>query len=293
MLYRDRRPLLYFLAPSFLLMIVMLYYPFIMNIVNSFFEIKGMISARGAFIGIQNYAFLFTQDPTAAIAIKNTLVIMVMTVVFQVGLALVLALLVDSIKAGKQFFQVVYFFPIVISATAIGLMFNLFYFYNGGMLNQIRESMGFEKVLWLSDKRAFMMVSIPVLWQYVGFYFVIVLAGITGISEDVVESAAMDGAVGLKKTWYITLPLLKDVLVTCTTLAITGAVKVFDLPSVIANNGAPKGLTHFLGTYMYQQAFVAQNVDYGSAISVVIVIIGVAISRVVGRMLMGKEGRDS
>ena len=272
MLYKDRRPLLYFLVPSFVLMIIMLYYPFIMNIVNSFFEIKGMISARGEFMGLDNYAFLFTGDPTAAIAIKNTMVIMVMTVGIQVGLALVLALMVDSIKVGKQFFQVVYFFPIVISATAIGLMFNLFYFYNGGMLNQIRAGLGLDKVLWLSDERAFVMVSIPVLWQYVGFYFVIILAGITGISEDVLESAAMDGAVGMKKTRYITLPLLKDVLVTCTTLAITGAVKVFDLPSIIANNGAPKGLTHFLGTYMYQQAFVAQNVDYGSAISVVIVL---------------------
>jgi raffinose/stachyose/melibiose transport system permease protein len=274
-------------------MIIMLYYPFIMNIVNSFFEIKGMISARGEFMGLDNYAFLFTGDPTAAIAIKNTMVIMVMTVGIQVGLALVLALMVDSIKVGKQFFQVVYFFPIVISATAIGLMFNLFYFYNGGMLNQIRAGLGLDKVLWLSDERAFVMVSIPVLWQYVGFYFVIILAGITGISEDVLESAAMDGAVGMKKTRYITLPLLKDVLVTCTTLAITGAVKVFDLPSIIANNGAPKGLTHFLGTYMYQQAFVAQNVDYGSAISVVIVIIGVVISRAVGRLLLGKEGGES
>ena len=66
-----------------------------------------------------------------------------------------------------------------------------------------------------------------------------------------ISSAEMDGATGLKKTWYITLPLIADVLVTCTTLAITGAIKVFNLPSVIAKNGAPKGLTHFLGTYMY------------------------------------------
>ena len=154
MLYKDRRPLLYFLVPSFVLMIIMLYYPFIMNIVNSFFEIKGMISARGEFMGLDNYAFLFTGDPTAAIAIKNTMVIMVMTVGIQVGLALVLALMVDSIKVGKQFFQVVYFFPIVISATAIGLMFNLFYFYNGGMLNQIRAGLGLDKVLWLIDDQA-------------------------------------------------------------------------------------------------------------------------------------------
>ncbi len=291
MLYRDKRPLIVFLLPSFLLMMVMLYYPFVENIVNSFFEIKSLVSPREAFIGLTNYQKFFAQDATAGIALKNSLVMMVLTVVFQVGLALLLALLVDSIDRGAQFFRVVFFFPIVISATAIGLMFSLFYAYDGGMLNQIVTALGGEKVLWLSDGKAFTMVSIPVLWQYVGFYFVIVLTGLAGVPEDVYESAEIDGATGIKKTWYITLPLISDVLVTCTTLAITGAIKIFDLPSVIAKNGAPKGLTHFLGTYMYQKTFIAQDVDYGSAISIVIVVLGVVLSRTVGRLLDRDNGR--
>lgn len=291
MLYRDKRPLLVFLAPAFALMLLMLYYPFFVNIYNSLFEIKGMIGQTGEFIGLANYAKFFTADATASVALKNTLIIMGLVVVFQVGLALLLALLVDGIKKGQQFFRVVYFFPIIISATAIGLMFNLFYFYDGGMLNQVRQAFGLEKVLWLSDSLAYTMVCIPVLWQYVGFYFVIILTGLASIPEDVYESAALDGATGFKKVWYITLPLSRSVLVTCTTLAITGAVKVYDLPTVIAVNGAPKGLTHFLGTYMYQQAFVAQNVDYGSAISVIIVLIGVVVSQLVGKALAhGAEG---
>lgn len=292
MLYKDKRPLIVFLLPSFLLMLVMLYYPFFENIVNSFFEIRSLVSPKEEFIGLANYQKFFFGDATAGIALKNSLVMMVLTVVFQVGLALLLALLVDSIGRGAQFFRVVYFFPIVISATAIGLMFSLFYAYDGGMLNQIVTALGGEKVLWLSDETAFTMVSIPVLWQYVGFYFVIVLTGLSGVPEDVYESAEIDGATGVKKTWYITLPLISDVLITCTTLAITGAIKIFDLPSVIAKNGAPKGLTHFLGTYMYQKTFIAQDVDYGSAISIVIVVLGVVLSRTVGRLLSrGDDGR--
>jgi len=291
MLYRDKRPLAVFLLPSLLLMLVLLYYPFIENIVNSFFEIRSLVSPREEFIGIMNYTKFFSGDDMAGIALKNSLVMMVLTVVFQVGLALVLALLVNSIGRGAQFFRVVYFFPIVISATAIGLMFSLFYAYDGGMLNQIMTAMGAEKVLWLSDERAFAMVAIPVVWQYVGFYFVIILTGLAGVPEDVYESAEIDGATGLKKTWYITLPQISDVLVTCTTLAITGAIKVFDLPSVIAKNGAPKGLTHFLGTYMYQKTFVAQDVDYGSAISIIIVLLGVILSRTAGRLLSRENNR--
>ena len=79
-------------------------------------------------------------------------------------------------------------------------------------------------------------------------------------------------------------------LVTCTTLAITGSIKVFDLPSVIARNGAPNGLTHFLGTYMHNQAFIAQNVDYGSAISIVIVLFGVVTAQAV-RLLLKRFSR--
>ena len=289
MLYRDKRPLLVFLLPALVLMLILLYYPFVENIINSFFEIRSLVSPREEYIGLENYEKFFVKDDMSVLSLKNSLVLMVLTVIFQVGLALVLALLVNSIQRGVQFFRVVYFFPIVISATAIGLMFSLFYAYDGGMLNQIVTALGGEKILWLSDENAFTMVSIPVLWQYVGFYFVIILTGLAGVPEDVYESAAMDGATGLKKTWYITLPLISDVLVTCTTLAITGAIKVFDLPSVIAKNGAPKGLTHFLGTYMYQKTFIAQDVDYGSAISIIIVLLGVILSRTVGRLLSREE----
>lgn len=285
MLYRNRRPLLLFLFPAFLLMVLFLYYPFLVNIYNSLFDIKSMAGEPSGFIGLANYRRFFLEDPTARVSLFNSLKIMGLTIVFQVGPALLLALMVDNIKKGQQFFRIVYFFPIVISATAIGLMFNLFYNYDGGMLNQIRGYLGLDKVLWLSKDQAFAMVSIPVLWQYVGFYFVILLTGLSGVPEEIYESAAIDGATGLRKIWNITLPLISDVLVTCTTLAITGSIKVFDLPNVIARNGAPNGLTHFLGTYMHNQAFIAQNVDYGSAISIVIVVFGVIAAQAMRRIL--------
>lgn len=285
MLYRKKTPLMVFVLPSLLLMAVFLYYPFVENIFNSLYEIKGLAADRSEFLGLGNYIRFFKNDPVAMTAFTNSLKIMGLTIVFQVGLALVLALMVDSIRKGQQFFRVVYFFPIVISATAIGLMFNLFYKYDGGMLNQLLAKMGMDPVLWLSKESAFTMVIIPTLWQYVGFYFVILLTGLAGIPQEIYESAAMDGATGLRKIWHITLPLVSDVLVTCVTLAVTGAIKVFDLPSVIARNGAPNGLTHFLGTYMHNQAFVSQNVDYGSTISVIIVLMGVVVAQVLNKLL--------
>lgn len=295
MLYRDRKPLLVFILPAFALMIWMLYYPFILNIYNSFFEIKGLASNPGEYLGFSNYARIF-QDTFARTSIVNSLKMMVLSVIFQVGLALVLALMVDSIKRGQQFFRTVFFFPIVVSATAIGLMFNLFYDFYNGMLNQLITSMGGDRINWLSEQNAFGMIAIPVIWQYVGFYFVIILTGLASVPDELYEAASIDGATRLQSTWYITLPMISDVLITAITLSITGALKVFDLPAIIAVNGAPKGLTWFLGTYMHNQAFVAGDVDYGSALSVIIVILGVVISRganaILSRFSQVRQGKE-
>lgn len=284
MIYKDKKPLFIFLTPALIVLSIFLYYPFIRNILNSFLDISGLAALGGGkFIGLNNYIKMFS-DKTIGISLKNTLLMMTFAVAIQVGIALILALMVDSIKRGAQFYRNVFFFPVVVSATAIGLMFNLFYAYNGGLFNQILEKFGKEPVLWLSDKLAIYMVSLPVIWQYVGFYFVIILTGLNGIPEEIYEYGLIDGVTGFKKTWYISLPLIWDVLKVCITLAITGSLKVFDLPWVLAPNGAPKGITHFLGTYMYFNTFISQSVGYGAAISVFIVILGLIVSFAVNKL---------
>lgn len=291
MLYKKKWPLFIFLLPGFLMMIVFLYLPFIQNIMNSFYDMKSVVKMPGQefkFIEFDNYKTLFI-DPKIRIAIFNSLKMMGLTIVFQVGIALVLAIMVNSIRRGQQFFRIVYFFPIVISATAIGLIFKLFYNYNGGMLNQLLEALDMTPVNWLAPGIAFIMVAIPTLWSYVGFYFVIILTGINGISGDVYEAADIDGCTKFKQVFYITLPLLRGVLCTCITLAVTGALKVFDLPWAIVPKGAPQGVTHFLGTYMYEQTFTIGNIDYGSTIALLIVVLGVIVSWVVSRIIRPDE----
>lgn len=290
MLYQKKGPLFFFLIPGLLMMLVFLYYPFLVNIYNSFFEMSGMVQIGASeFIGLQNYKTMIA-DPKIHKALINTFIMMAMTVIFQVGIALILALMVDSIKFGQQFFRTTFFFPIVISATAIGLMFNLFYNYNGGMFNQLLEVLGKDPLVWLEDGRAFTMITLPVIWQYVGFYFVIILTGLGNISEDVFEAAEIDGATGLQKIYYITLPLLRNTLATCSVLAVTGALKVFDLPHIIAPHGAPSGSTYFTGTYMYDATFYLGNVDYGCAIAVLIVVLGVVVSKGVNSLF--KPSKD-
>lgn len=287
MLYKKKLPLFAFLLPGFILMLIFLYEPFIENVVNSFYDMTTFVKMPGQewkFLGLNNFKKLFS-DPKIRIAIINSFKMMGLTIIFQVGVAFILAVLVSSIKRGQQFFRTVYFFPIVISATAIGLIFKLFYNYNGGMLNQLLKALDMKPINWLAPGIAFIMVSIPTLWSYVGFYFVIMLTGLSDIPEDVYEAASIDGCSKFKQVFYITIPLLRGVICTCVTLGVTGALKVFDLPWVIVPKGAPQGVTHFLGTYMYEQTFTISNIDYGSTIALVIVVFGLVVAQITSKIL--------
>ena len=298
MIYKKKTPLLLFLIPAFLFLIVYLYYPFFQNIINTFMKIGGL-GRRAEGMNTpwyENYQRL-VSDPYMRVALKNTLILIVCTVIFQVGIALILALLVDTIRVGAEFFRTVYFFPIVISATALGLLFNLIFLYKGGMVNQLLLSLGKLPydvrpngkmiVQWLDwkDQAHFMFTMLtPVMWQYVGFYFVIIVTGLNNIPQDLYEAAALDGADGWKRVRYITLPMLRNVLCTCLTLAITGALKVFDLPWVMFGAGMPENMGWLTGTYMYDQTFNKMNVDYGSTIAVLIVVLGVVLSNVANKV---------
>ena len=293
MIYKKKWPLIIFLLPSLIFLIVFLYIPFFNNIKNSLFDMTTPVLLDGQvwkFIRIDNYRRMLT-DPDLRIAIWNSLKMMFLTIIFQVGIAFILAVLVSNIRKMQQFFRTVYFFPVVISATAIGLIFKLFYNYNGGMLNQILETFGQEPVNWLKPTLAFIMVAIPTLWSYVGFYFVIILTGLSDIPDEIYEVASIDGCSKFKQVFYITIPMLRGVICTCVVLAVTGALKVFDLPWVLVPNGAPQGLTHFLGTYMYQSTFGMNNYDYGSALAVLIVILGIVVSRVVNTIVQPDKDR--
>ena len=290
--YKRKAPLIVFLVPAFLFLILFLYYPFLQNIINSFSDITGLGSpAKGLNQPwYANYAALFT-DPKLHTALKNTIILTICTVVFQVGIALVLALLVDSIRVGAQLFRTLYFFPIVISATALGLMFNLIFLFKGGMVNQLLLNMGVisKNIDWKDQAHFLFTMLMPVMWQYVGFYFVILVTGLNNISQELYEAASLDGASGLSRVRYITLPLLRNVLCTCLVLAITGALKVFDLPWVMFGAGMPQDQGWLTGTYMYDQTFNRGNVDYGSTIAMLIVVLGVVLSNVANRVFKPRD----
>lgn len=290
-IYKKKAPIFVFLLPAFIFMAIFLYYPFLRNIFNSFQNIAGLGTSAKGFNEpwYTNYKMLIV-DPNMKVALKNTMLMIGVTLVGQVGMALLLALLVDNIGKGKKFFQTVYFFPIVISATALGLLFNLIFLYDKGMLNQLLGVMGYQGLIdWKDTSHAMITLLIPVIWQYIGFYFVILVTGLNTIPEEIYEAAVVDGATKVQQVIYISIPLIRNVVCTCIILAVTGALKVFDLPWIMFPKGMPINTTWLTGTYMYYQTFNANNVDYGSAIAVVIVVLGILLSKVANTVLKEKE----
>ena len=280
-----------FLIPAFLFMIVYLYYPFLQNIWNSFQNIRQLGSTGEGLLQpwYSNYVEMF-RDEIVWTSLRNTLSMMVVTLAGQVGIAVLLALMVDNVTRGKQFFKTVYFFPIVISATALGLLFNLIFLYDKGMLNQILEKCGKLTLTdWKAEGIALFTMMLPVMWQYVGFYFVILITGLNNISDEIYEAAKIDGASTLQRVRYISLPLLHNVICTCSVLAVTGALKVFDLPWTMFPKGMPLKSTFLTGTYMYYHTMETKNVDYGSALAVLIVVLGIVLAKVVNMIFREKE----
>ncbi|MEA3317323.1 MAG: sugar ABC transporter permease [Bacteroidota bacterium] len=281
----DKKVILAYLFPAIFIISVFLYYPLGRVLFKSFFYWDGFSVSK--FIGFDNYIRLF-HDPIVWKALKNTMILLVSVVVFQVGLGIVLALLVDMIKLGQNFFKTIYFFPIVIAGSALALLFQLFYKYDGGMFNSILQMFGKEPIVWLTEKRSLMLVIIPTVWQYVGFYFVIILTAITKIPESFYEAAKLEGANAFQRIIHITLPIIMGDIKVALILAITGTLKVFDFVFIITNGG-PLNSSEVFGNYLYKMTFRDYQFGYGSAIAIVIIILGLVLTFLTNTFLKSED----
>ena len=286
---KRQRTAIIFLIPAVVLLLCFMIYPLGKTIFYSFTAWYNF-STEQTFIGLDNYKELIA-DPVIRVALRNTVILMAGVLIFQIGFALILAIMVDGIRHCFKFFRTIYFFPIVISATAIGLMFTLIYKYEYRLLNYFVVLFGGEKQVWINEKSSIYLALIPVVWQYVGFYFVIFLTGIANIPADIYESAMLDGIRPLQKAAYITIPMLRSVLTSSIVLVISGCFKVFDIIFMVTNGG-PLDSSQLLSTYMYQKAFARGNGGYASSIAIVMIVLGVAVTSVLRKLLSGGEENE-
>lgn len=239
------------------------------------------ISDNLKFIGIGNYIKLL-QDPILWHSFANNLTLVIVSILIQLPLGLLLALIIQSGLKGMKFYRTVYFIPMLISTVAIGILWSLIYNPNFGLINSLLDTidLGQFKTGWLgNEKTAFIAILITICWQFTPFYMILMRAGLVGIPGELYESAFIDGAGGWKIFRFITLPLMAGTIKISAVLSLVGSLKYFDL-IYIMTNGGPNQATELMSTYMYKNSFVDFNMGYGSSIAAFIFIVAIVITSV-------------
>jgi len=274
-----------YLVPSVLLYAFMVLVPTFMALRYSFFNWSG--GPKMTFVGLDNFIRL-ASDEKFWHAFANNLIIVLFSVVGQIGIAFAIAiLLMGRWVKWREFHRTVMFIPVVLSSVVIGFLWSIIYNNDSGLLNFLLQSVGLESWIkpWLDDPSIVMYsVTVPIIWQFIGFYLIIFMASMQSISSEVYEMAEIDGATGFKKAWYITLPLMKSTVQLAVMLCIAGNMKAFDHIFVMTGGG-PGTSSTVMAQYAYDMSFKSFKLGYGSAISVGIMVLSlvmILLSRLIG-----------
>lgn len=263
---KEIRSFLLFVIPAFVLVTVSTVVPFLMNLFYSFTNWDG-VSASTTFIGIRNYVDLFKdklfwQGPVS-FTLRFAIVFVILVNIFSIFMAM---LLTKNIKSANVL-RALFYIPQVISMIMVGYTWK---FILGNGFEDLYDKTGWAifNMSWLGDQNlAFWTVVLLTIWQQAGFYCVIYIAGFQSLPEDVMESAAIDGAKGLKKFFHVTLPLLMPSVTVCMFTSILNALKIYNLPFVLTAGG-PAGTTRSIAMDIYSDSFQHNLYGYGTAKSV-------------------------
>ncbi len=265
----SRKTAFIYLAPAMIVILVFLYLPIILNFINSLYK-WGAMSTDVTYVGFKYYKELL-QDETIKIAIKNNIVFAVMSVIFQIGVALVIAAVLESkfLRRWQSIFRTIYFVPSLLMVTVTGITFKMLYSPSIGLLNPLLEIIGIDTSnidILGNAKSAIFGVAAASQWQYIGYTVMLFIVAMQSISDDIYEASEIDGANAIQKFFKITVPLMKDTIMINMIIVITGAVRVYDEVYVMTSGG-PGRATQTLATYLYQVGFKNDQMGYASAIA--------------------------
>ena len=275
-------------APSLILFGGIIFYSIIMSFRYSLLDWNGF--GEGIFVGFSNYAKMF-QDKVFLRSAVNSLLLGFVTLVTQLPLALLLALLLTSGIKGEGFYRTVFFIPMTLSSVVIGQLWLKIYNPNYGVLNTLLGVLGLESLQrnWLGDvNTALFSAFVPIIWQNVGYHMLLLYTSINSISKDILEAAKLDGASGVKAARYITIPLVKPMLRTCAIFVVIGSLKAFDMIYVLTNGG-PVHMTEVPSSLMFSSIFNLNKYGYGSAISIFIVVECIVMAVILQKVFRVKE----
>ena len=242
--------------------------------------------ARWSFVGADQYVRVL-HDALFRAGIVNTLVFAVAAVAAQMVLGFFLALMTTRIARGRVAYRTVFILPILVPGIVVGAIWKLMYNFDFGVLNQMLGGLGLPAVEWLGNASTALLAVVAVdVWHWTPFVFLLMLAGLESLPQDVYEAARVDGATFLQELRYVTLPMmLPTIVVTLVFRAIAG-IKVFD-EIYLLTAGGPGTATEVVSFTIFRRFFTEGQMGYGSAMSVV-VLIAITLAFVIAHRLTGR-----
>ena len=276
--------------PAVILTLMFTIWPTVQALYLSFTNATSL-GLNNKFVGLYIYMF---HDKSFIQALINTAKLMAVVPVITIFCSLVLAFVLNQCKLKEMvLYRTLFYFPNIVSLTVVGIIWSFVFHPNVGIVNKILGAVGLESLQrsWLGDsKTALWCIAFTLLWQAAGYYMVMHIAAMDGISPEIYESATLDGASAWRKLVSITMPLMKDIIGITFVLALSGTINLSFVLSQVMTGGGPNGASSVLLQYMYTQGFVNGNFGYAMAITVFTLAISVALSMLSRKLTDASEG---
>ncbi|MGC8862979.1 MAG: carbohydrate ABC transporter permease [Armatimonadota bacterium] len=275
-----------FLGPAVVLYAGFLLLPMAQAFYVALFRWRG-VSMSKQFVGVDNFRRLLTGDPIFWQCLWHNLAFLLVSLVVIVPLALFFAAALAGRVRGAHTYRAIYLFPNVISIVAVAALWSFVYHPTFGILNALLKSLGLERFVtgWLGEpKTALPCIIVTSIWYSLGFYIVLLLAGIQSIPRSFFEAAWIDGAGTWQSFRHVTIPLVWEILKLAVIYLIIHTINIFGLVWVMTEGG-PNFHTETLLTYLYRLAFIESNFGYATALGVVVFVIIFGVSLTASRLM--------
>lgn len=262
-----------FLTPAIVVFGLALFYPVFFGIRLSFFRwaMRDMSTKAPLFVGLKNYIEL-VQNPNFLTSLRVTTIFITATMLSELVVGMILALLAEKQTRGLHIFRTIFILPIMIAPVVVGVVWRYLYNPTYGLINYFLGKFGIEPVMWLSDSNtALPSIIITDVWQWTPFVFLILLAGLQTVPDDVIEASVVDGANYFQTLFLIKIPVMKPIIGITVVMRLIDAMRGL-VVMYIMTSGGPGLSTEVLSLHIYKTAFLSQRLGRASAMSVCLIL---------------------
>ena len=274
------------LVPATILFFIFIIIPTMNVFWMSLFKWGGLVNNK-KFVGLDNFIMLF-KDSNFLKSFQNTIFLLVIVTIITMALAIIsAAILVKEDTKFKNFFRIIFYFPNILSVVVISAIFSAILDPNQGIVNSTLNFFNLNSLtrMWLGDRKVVIWcIAFAMIWQAIGYYMVMYMSSISGISISLYESASLDGATGIQQFFKITLPLVWNTIRTTLTFFVISTINLSFLFVKVMTSGGPDGSSEVFLSYMYKQAYSNSSYGYGMTIGVVVFIFSFILSLAINKI---------